>query len=128
VFKTETVQSESETDISDASPIHSKYIHRVLSSKVSHDPTFGVYKDTDGSFKTGRSNFKYNDMHVLVDGKKYKATQGLLELLTKSHPDKNMVTMQDRQAYKQILTQSNAHIVNYSSTGRIRANKGITYM
>ena len=34
-----------------------------------------------------------------------------------------MVTLQDRQ----ILHQSNAHRVNYSPTGRIRANKGLKY-
>ena len=128
VFKSETAQSGSETDVSDASPMHSKYIHSVLRRKVSHDPTFGVYQDdTDGSFKIGKSNFKYNDKYIYVDSKKYKATQGLWELLTKSRPDKDMVTLQDRQTYKQILTQSNAHRVNYSPTGRIRANKGIRY-
>jgi len=87
-----------------------------------------VYQDdADGSFKIGRSSFKYNDKHVFVDGRKYKVTQGLWELLTKSKPDKNAVTIQDRQAYKQILLQSNAHRVNYSPTGKIKANKGLKY-
>lgn len=109
-------------------PVHSNYIHNVLRRKLSHDPTFGVYQDeTDGSFKIGRSSFKYNDKHVFVDGRKYKATQGLWELLTKSKPDKNAVTFQDKQTYKQILLQSNAHRVNYSPTGKIKANKGIKY-
>jgi len=122
LFKTEI---ESETD---ASPTHSKYIHNVLTRKVSHDPTFGVYRDdTIGAFKIGRSSFKYNDKHVVVDGKRYKATQGLWELLTQSRPDKNLVIHQDRQAYKQILLQSNAHRVNYSPSGKIKANKGLKY-
>ena len=57
---------------------HSKYIHNVLTRKVLHDLTFGVYQDdTDGSFKIGRSCFKYNNKHVFVDGKRYKATKGL---------------------------------------------------
>jgi len=34
--------------------------------------------------------------------------------------------MQDKQAYKQILIQSNAHRVNYSP-GKIKANKGLKY-
>ena len=56
-----------------------------------------VYQDgTDGSFKIGRSSFKYNNKHVFVDGKRYKATQGLWELLTQSRPDINVVTNQDR--------------------------------
>jgi len=85
LFKTEI---ESETD---ALPTHSKYIHNVLTRKVSHDPTFGFYRDdNNGAFKKGRSSFKYNDKHVFVDGKSYKTTQDLWELLTQSRPDKNL--------------------------------------
>lgn len=92
MFKTETAQLESETDISDTSPIHANHTHSVLRRKLSHGPTFGVYQDdTDDSSKIGWSKFKYNDEHVFVDGEKYKATQGLWELLTNSHPDKNVV-------------------------------------
>jgi len=92
------MEIESETD---ASPTHTKYIHNVLPRKVSHDPTFGVYQDdTNGSFKIGRSSFKYNNKHVFVDGKRYKATQGLWELLTQSRPDINVVTHQDRSIRK----------------------------
>jgi hypothetical protein len=83
LFKTETLQSESETN---SLPMHLKYIHNVLKREVSHGPTFGVYKDnTDGSFKIGRLSFVYNDKHVFVDGKKYKAMQDPWELLTKCH-------------------------------------------
>ena len=94
-FKRETLDSESE---SDSLPIHSEYINNVLKRTVWHDRTFGVYQDeTDGSFKIGRSGFKFNNRHVFVDGRKYKATQGLWELLTEANPDRNSVTMQDRQ-------------------------------
>jgi hypothetical protein len=93
LFKTE---SESETDVS---PMPSEYIQNVLRREVSHAPTFGVYQDgTNGSHKTGRLKFKYNDEQVYDIN--YRATQGLWEFLTKSKPDKNAVTIQDRQAYK----------------------------
>jgi hypothetical protein len=87
-----------------------------------------VYQDeTGGSFKIWCLSFKYTDKHMFVDDRKYQATQGLWELLTKSKPNKNAVTFQDKQAYKQILLQSNAHRVNYSPAGKIKANKGIKY-
>jgi hypothetical protein len=35
--------------------------------------------------------------------------------------------MQDKEAYKQILLQSNAHRVNYTPSGKIKANKGLKY-
>ena len=70
-FKTETLDSESETN---SLPIHSEYINNLLKRKVSHDRTFGVYQDeTGGSFKIGRSRFKFNNRHEFVDGRKYKA-------------------------------------------------------
>jgi len=58
--------------------VHSKYIHNVLRRELLHDPTFGVYQDdTVYSFKIGLSSFKYKDINVFVDGRKYRATQGL---------------------------------------------------
>ena len=55
----------------DMSPTHSKYIHNGLSSKITHDPTFGVYQDhTNFSLKIRQTSFKYNNKHVFVDGKR----------------------------------------------------------
>jgi len=48
-------------------------------------------------------------------------------MLTKSKPDKNAVTIQDRQAYQQILLQCNAYRFNYSPTGKMKANKGLKH-
>jgi hypothetical protein len=60
-------------------------------------------------------------------GKKYKAKPGVWELLSRSKLDKDLVTLHDRQTYKPILLQSNAHRVNCSPTGKIRENKGLKY-
>ena len=62
-------QTKSESE-SGTLPAHSMYIQNVLTRKVSHNPTFGVYQDdTEGSFKIERASFKYNYKHVFVDGK-----------------------------------------------------------
>jgi len=125
VFKTGILDTVSQTD---SFSVHSKYINNVLMRKLSHDPTSCVYQyDTDGSFKIGRSSFKYGDKHVFVDGEKHKATRGLRQLLAKSKYDRNLVSVKDEQEYKQIILQSNAHRVNYSPWGKIKANKGIKY-
>ena len=93
-IKAEKLEAELENN---SQPVHSKYIHNVLKRKLPHDRTFGVYQnETDGSFKIGRSSFQYNDIHVFVDGEKYKGTQRHWVLLTKSKADKNAVTFQDR--------------------------------
>jgi len=91
-------------------------------------PIFGIYQDdTNGFFKIDLSIFKHNTKRRFVNGKRHKATQGLWELLTQSRPDKNLVTHRDRQPYKQILFQSNAHRLNYRPLGKIKANKGLKY-
>jgi len=105
------LESELETN---SQPVHSKYILNVLRRKLSHNPTFGVYQnETDGSFKIGSSTFKYTDKNMLVDDRMYNATQGLWELLTKSKPDKNVVTFQDRHIskYSYSLTRTELIIV-----------------
>ena len=99
----------------------------MLRRKLSHDPTFGVYQNnTDGSFKIGSCSFKYTDKHMFVDGRKYKETQGLWEILKNLNPIKTWLLFKTNR-HKQILLQSNAHRVNYSPTGKIKANKGIKY-
>jgi hypothetical protein len=128
IFNTETAETESETDSGSVSPVHSNSIQGVLKRKVSHDPTIGVYQNNnDGCFKIGSSKLKFSNKHVFVDGKRYKATRGLWELLTRSQPDKNSITPRDKLAYTHILQQSNAHKVNFNTTGKIRANKGVKY-
>jgi hypothetical protein len=49
------------------------------------------------------------------------------ELLTELRNQENLVTHQDRQQYKQILVQSNAHRVNYRHSGKIKRNKDLKY-
>ena len=78
-------------------------------------------------FKIGISSFKYNDKHAFVGAKKYRATPDLWELLTESKPDRNVVSVLDKQACKQTLLESNAHRDNHSPSCKIKANKGLKY-
>jgi hypothetical protein len=106
---------------------YSPTLHNVFRRKASHDSNFGVYQDDpDSSFKIGRPSFKYNDKYVFVDGNKYKAIQGLWELL--SH---NLIIIwsffkEDKHNINKYYS-SLIRIVNYSPTGRIRTNKGLKY-
>ena len=68
-------------------------------------------------------SFKNNDNLVFMDGKKYNATPGLWDLLTKSIPDRNLVSVRNKQAYKQVLLLSNANRVNYCPSGNVEGNK-----
>jgi len=92
----------------------------ILTLQLLHDPTFCVYQDGNrGSFKRGRSIFNYNEKHIIVDGRNYKTTQVVWELLTKINLTTWSLFSTDK--HKQNLLQCNAHRVIYISTGKMRA-------
>jgi len=61
---------------------------------------------------------------VFVDGKSYKTTQGLGKY---KRPDKNLISNQDKQVFKQILLQSNAHWMNNSPSGKNKKQTNAVY-
>ena len=71
--------------------------------------------------------FKYYDKQLFADGIKYKALQVPWEFQRNCKLNKNVATIQGREAYKQIFLQSNAHRINYSPTDKIKANKVLKY-
>jgi len=76
---------------------------------VSHDPTFGVYQDdSDGSFKIG-VRFLNITMDTICRWRKIQGKTGSVGIVDRVYPDRNRVTLEDRQAYKQILLQYNVH-------------------
>jgi len=48
-------------------------------------------------------------------------------IVENSKPDLNAVTIQNRQACKEIFLQSNENRVNYSPTGKTKENGGLKY-
>ncbi|KAG8247889.1 hypothetical protein J6590_108657 [Homalodisca vitripennis] len=70
------------------------------------------------------------DIHVddiLIDGKRYKGTPGLYELIVMNIPNDYIYTEEDLNAYADMLRETNVYRVNYSATGKIRSNRGSKY-
>jgi hypothetical protein len=76
---------------------------------------FGV--DADGNIHVGEPDTAI----------KFKATKGLWELLTRKKVDKDLVTEDDLQKYKNILELSNAHLERYEPGANIQISKGAKF-
>ena len=83
-----------------ASPYISSYAYR----RRDMDKDFGIRKDADGTFRIGDSIVDLDpDSNVYVQGKMYKGTKGLFELLTRKKLNHSLVTTDDLKNYKPTL-------------------------
>ena len=74
-------------------------------------------------FSIGNSVVNFIDSNIVVKGKEYVGTVGLMELLTKSNPNVNKIIQYDYDSYKEILTKTNAIYYNFDPS----KNKLITF-
>ena len=67
---------------------------------IKHNPESNV-------FSIGNSVIKFDNNFIEIAGKKYNATEGLMELLTKTDPKIEILTENDINDYKEILEKTN---------------------
>jgi hypothetical protein len=65
--------------------------------------------------------------NIKIYGKEYRGTPGLWEILTRKSVNKEIVTIQDMKAYKNILELTNAHLEGYEPSGNIQITKGTKF-
>lgn len=70
--------------------------------------------------KLGKSRLEIDGIDIMFDGKRYKGTRGLYELIFKSHPDK--YDENDLSQYYDILQQTNVHRRNFNGTQQMRGS------
>lgn len=88
---------------------------------------FGVRETAGGSHMIGNAVIRFGTNDIHVGEKTYPRTQGLSELILKKSPNENLITAEDREHYRDILTSSNAHRTGYSDSGVIRGNRSLKY-
>jgi len=71
------------------------------------DKTFGI-KNKDEKFFIGKSRMKFEGDNLEIDGKSYKATPGLMNLITMEVPKVNEATKEDKDNYLEILNKTGA--------------------
>lgn len=98
-----------------------------LSSELHHDVPFGVRRER-GKLMMGTERVAIQDNIIAVGSRKYKLTSGLRELLFKKVPDLSLLQQDDRNNYKQMLLDTNAHRRDYDINKPIKSNKGRKYL
>lgn len=98
-----------------------------LCSDMFHDVPYGVRRER-GKLLLGMTRVTLNDDKIIIGRLEYLKTPGLIELLFKKSPDLGLITEDDKQMYKTMLIDTNAHRRNFDSTKAIKGNKGRKYM
>ena len=77
------------------------------------DKTFGIYLGKDGQYHMGKQKNKENEKvltigynNIVVDGKKFRGTPGLWELIMEERPRR--ANKNDMEEYKDLLRKTNA--------------------
>lgn len=108
--------------------IVNKYFQLYLQNNPKIDYTYGIYKDKDSNeWKIGNSNIILDEENFSINGKSYKITLGLCELLFMRNPTFSLYNADDLEYYGDILNESNACRRGYSSDGQIKGNKSDKY-
>ena len=75
--------------------------------KPENKTTFGMYFK-DGDFRIGNKKVDIKGNDIKIDGKPYKGTDGLWELIMKDEPELGKYTEEDFVNYGELLIQTNA--------------------
>lgn len=106
-------------------PLAQTYIDNMIIDKVTKVP-YGVQLQSDG-YHVGDSEIDFLKNHFVVKNEKFKYTPGLMELLFKREPNTSLIQLEDSNNYYKIITLTNAHRRNYSSTGQIQGDRSHKY-
>jgi hypothetical protein len=110
--------------------IASPYLTPYLYNRRFLDKVFGIRKDegVDGPFMIGNSSVEVDDSsNVTIQGKQYRGTRGLWELLTRKKVNQSLITTQDLKTYKRILELTSGHLENHDPAGTIKTTRGTKF-
>lgn len=105
-----------------------KYLVKMLHDNPGHNRNYHVYgaRIGDDGLMVGDSELQIDKSdNFIINGKVYKGTPGLYELLFKNIP--NGYTKRDLNKFKKICIQTNLHRRRYSKTSPIHRNNSKKY-
>ena len=104
----------SEDDLMKLSPIAYKHMMRYGEKGNKADSTFGIHYENKQPY-IGNKKIDIESNDIIIDGERYKGTNGLWELITSKDPDSEVYTDQDLDTYEKILVSTNAMRQNNDS-------------
>lgn len=97
-----------------------------LSSGVMGNVTFGLRSER-GKLMMGNTRVFDGDNYINIGLYRYEKTPGLMQLLTQNTPDLKVINENDKQNYKHILMETNAHRRDFDPKKPLKSNKGMKY-
>ena len=85
-------------------------------------------RDVDGTFRIGNADVEIGqDSNMFVQGKSYKGTSGLFELLTRKKVDRSFITDSDLRSYRENPEATHGHLENHDASGVIKMTRGVKF-
>lgn len=103
-----------------------EYFSKLIGGTKTIDHNYGVRVDGN-EWKIGNEQLELDFDDFIINGKRYKGTRGLYELIFMNNPNEYIYTEEDLQDYGKVLLDTNVHRVNYSAIGKLRSNRGRKY-
>lgn len=116
----ETFESVSSLDRNFSSPLS-------FSVKKFEDIPFGVRIER-GKLMMGSQRVLVAERTITINANTYAKTPGLVQLLFKKSPNLELVTAEDKDNYRLILNQTNAHRRDFDPKKPIKSNRGTKYL
>lgn len=90
------------------------------------DKTYGIRRKGN-NLSLGDSKIQFENDYIKVQNTKFSVTPGLIELLYKKHPNRERITAEDMENYRQMLNITNAHKLRYKPDEKIRKSNSRKY-
>lgn len=103
-----------------------EYFLKLIRGGANIDHTYGVRVEGD-LWMIGDKQLEINGDDLIINGKQYKGTRGLYELVFMNIPNEYIYSEEDLNDYANILQDTNVHRANYSSIGKVKSNRGKKY-
>lgn len=108
------------------SHVISDFLKQIKARDSKFDQVLGVRKLRNG-YKIGDSDFSFSDKEFRIGRNTYPMTSGLTELIFKNYPDRDQISLIDRQNYRKIIGDTHALHKNYNPHQSLRQDKSRKY-
>jgi hypothetical protein len=119
------IDDDVEDEVSDFGELASPYLKPYLHNARFLDKQYGIRREDDGRLMIGDSVLTVDDTSdISINGRHFKGTRGLWELLTRKNVTRGVVTADDLKRYKTILQLTNAHLQGFEPGGNVQTSRG----
>jgi len=114
----------------DETSLAGEYLEKYSQRKGDADTTFALRREEGKYFMGTKRVIIDNDSNLLVDGKRYKGTRGLWELIVKKEPETGVYDCDDVKNYKKIIKRTGAmiHTESQNRPAAIGGHKWVTFI